>query len=211
MRGSAVRASGNSRTIEVLAGTDRNSKSSSGIINALKTMRHRFLLAGAFVYLTAANIIWIVRDTRPPFWDMADHELGALRISDAVENSGLSGLSEISRQRLTGFYPPFYHLCRRRHLGSIRKIRRRRSAGKSARTGRSCCLPPTVSPQGPFARLAALLRVLTRIFPIPALDLARDDHRLLANCNRRCFHVGADQDQRFSDRRWSILFGVLAG
>jgi hypothetical protein len=68
-------------------------------------MRHRILLAGALVYLTAANIIWIVRDTRPPFWDMAGHELGALRIYNAVENSGLSGLSEIPRQHLTGFYP----------------------------------------------------------------------------------------------------------
>src|SRR6185436_13360541 len=85
-------------------------KSSSGIINPLKTMRHRILLAGALVYLTAANIIWIVRDTRPPFWDMAGHELGALRIYHAVENSGLSGLSEIPRRHLTGSYPPFYHL-----------------------------------------------------------------------------------------------------
>ena len=36
-------------------------------------MRHRILLAASLLYLCAANIVWIAIDTRPPFWDMANH------------------------------------------------------------------------------------------------------------------------------------------
>src|SRR5438093_3587390 len=70
-------------------------------------MRHRFLLAAAFVYLVAANLIWIARDTRPPFWDMAYHQTAALRICDAFSTFGIRAIAIVPL--LTGFYPPLYH------------------------------------------------------------------------------------------------------
>src|SRR5687767_4411168 len=70
-------------------------------------MRHRILLAAAFVYLAIANIVWIAQDTRPPFWDMAAHQTGALRIHDAVRDEGAPGLGQITLS--TAPYPPFYH------------------------------------------------------------------------------------------------------
>src|SRR3954469_25033458 len=70
-------------------------------------IRHRFLLAATFVYLAAANLIWIARDTRPPFWDMAYHQTAALRIYDAFSTFGIRAVGIIPL--LTGFYPPLYH------------------------------------------------------------------------------------------------------
>lgn len=70
-------------------------------------MRHRFLLAASFLYLAVANLIWIARDTRPPFWDMAYHQTGALRIYEAFASGGLSAFSALPR--LSGLYPPLYH------------------------------------------------------------------------------------------------------
>src|SRR5262245_42122520 len=70
-------------------------------------MRHRILLATSFLYLAAANAVWIGWDTRPPFWDMAVHQSGALRIYDAVAHSGAAAIAAIPQ--LTGYYPPLYH------------------------------------------------------------------------------------------------------
>src|SRR5215813_12842536 len=70
-------------------------------------IRHRFLLAASLLYLTAANLFWIARDNRPPYWDMADKQIGALRIYDAVANSGIRAATQIPF--LTGSYPPLYH------------------------------------------------------------------------------------------------------
>jgi Dolichyl-phosphate-mannose-protein mannosyltransferase len=78
-----------------------------GIINALMGIRHRFLLAASLFYLTAANLIWIARDTRPPYWDMADKQIGALKIYDAIATSGIRSVTTIPF--LTGAYPPLYH------------------------------------------------------------------------------------------------------
>ena len=69
--------------------------------------RHRILLAASFLYLAAANIIWIARDTRPPFWDMAAHQMGAVQIYDAFANYGIRAFTLVPF--LTGSYPPFYH------------------------------------------------------------------------------------------------------
>jgi 4-amino-4-deoxy-L-arabinose transferase-like glycosyltransferase len=77
------------------------------MINALMGNRHRFLLAASFLYLAAANLIWIARDTRPPYWDMADKQIGALKIYDAVSESGIRAITAIPF--LTGSYPPLYH------------------------------------------------------------------------------------------------------
>jgi 4-amino-4-deoxy-L-arabinose transferase-like glycosyltransferase len=70
-------------------------------------IRHRFLLLASFLYLVAANLIWIALDTRPPYWDMADKQTGALNIYDAVAASGIRSVAQIPF--LTGSYPPFYH------------------------------------------------------------------------------------------------------
>jgi 4-amino-4-deoxy-L-arabinose transferase-like glycosyltransferase len=70
-------------------------------------IRHRFLLAAAFLYLATANLIWIARDTRPPFWDMAYHQTAALRICDAFSTFGIRAIALVPF--LTGFYPPLYH------------------------------------------------------------------------------------------------------
>ncbi len=70
-------------------------------------MRHRFLLGFSFLYLTVCNLIWIARDGRPPFWDMAAHQSGALRILNAISEDGAGALATIGS--LSGFYPPLYH------------------------------------------------------------------------------------------------------
>lgn len=64
------------------------------------------ILAAAFCYLAAANLVWFARDTRPPFWDMANHQKWALQVYESVELHGLRGLL---RTGLTEFYPPLYH------------------------------------------------------------------------------------------------------
>jgi len=59
------------------------------------------LLVASSLYLFVANLIWIARDTRPPFWDMALHQTLALQIHDAVASGRAPSLA--------GFYPPLYH------------------------------------------------------------------------------------------------------
>src|SRR5262245_25461721 len=174
-------------------------------------MRHRILLAGALIYLTAANIVWIVRDTRPPFWDMAGHELGALRIYHAVENSGLSGLSEIPREHLTGFYPPFYHLV----VAGIWAV-----FGKSVDVAQLANLPALAllmfATYGIAAtvlspRPAAIAAVLTVFYPY-LLWISREtiiDFWLSAIVAASMWAL--IKTKEFSDLRWSIVFGALAG
>jgi 4-amino-4-deoxy-L-arabinose transferase-like glycosyltransferase len=99
------RNGGDARLIEVFSRANHSSR--FGIINALMGIRHRFLLVAAFSYLVAANLIWISRDSRPPYWDMADKQTGALRIYDAVANSGARAVAQIPF--LTGSYPPLYY------------------------------------------------------------------------------------------------------
>jgi hypothetical protein len=70
-------------------------------------LRPRVLLAVSLFYLITANIVWVSMDTRPPFWDMAYHQIGALRIMDAFAEQGLAAVVHIPG--LTGYYPPVYH------------------------------------------------------------------------------------------------------
>jgi 4-amino-4-deoxy-L-arabinose transferase-like glycosyltransferase len=71
-------------------------------------MRHRILLAVAAFYLTAANLIWFSRDTRPPFWDTACHETLALQVFQAFKELGAMGALG-ALPSITGYYPPLYH------------------------------------------------------------------------------------------------------
>ncbi|HEX5000051.1 MAG TPA: glycosyltransferase family 39 protein [Terriglobia bacterium] len=68
--------------------------------------RRIFPLACA-LYLIAANLVWIARDNRPPFWDMAYHQTAALRIVNAFSEHGITALAGVPS--LSGFYPPVYH------------------------------------------------------------------------------------------------------
>jgi 4-amino-4-deoxy-L-arabinose transferase-like glycosyltransferase len=70
-------------------------------------MRHRILLAAGFTYLCVVNLIWISHDTRPPFWDMANHQRFALRVHDSFGQHGMAALAAIPG--LTDSYPPLYH------------------------------------------------------------------------------------------------------
>ena len=70
-------------------------------------MEHRILLAFSFLYLTVSNMIWIARDTRPPFWDMAYHQSGALRIFSAFREEGWRALLAVPE--LSGLHPPLFH------------------------------------------------------------------------------------------------------
>lgn len=72
-------------------------------------MPHRILLASALVFLGISNLVWLTRDTRPPFWDMAYHQTSAVRIYDAVSQDGIRAFSSIPH--LTGFYPPLYPMA----------------------------------------------------------------------------------------------------
>ena len=91
-----------------------------------------------------------------------------------VENSGLSGLGEISRQHLTGSYPPFYHLV---VAGTWAVF------GKSVDVAQLANLPALAvlmfATYGIAAtilsqRLAALAAVLTTL-PVPIGSRANDD------------------------------------
>src|SRR5262245_1899153 len=70
-------------------------------------MRHRFLLIASFLYLAIANLIWIARDTRPPFWDMAAHQLAALKMQVALADSGIRSIAAVPWFSVP--YPSLYH------------------------------------------------------------------------------------------------------
>ena len=94
-------------------------------------MQHRILLAGAFLHLTISNLVWIARDSLPPFWDMAHHQSGALRILYAFRESGVAALWDVPS--LTGSYPPAVPLHCRRFLRDLRNLDRFSPAGKHSR------------------------------------------------------------------------------
>jgi 4-amino-4-deoxy-L-arabinose transferase-like glycosyltransferase len=68
--------------------------------------RHWVLLCLGLLYIIVTNIIWIAVDTRPPFWDMAYHQITALRILDAFSNNGAGAFLLIPQ--LSGGYPLLY-------------------------------------------------------------------------------------------------------
>jgi 4-amino-4-deoxy-L-arabinose transferase-like glycosyltransferase len=174
-------------------------------------MQHRILLALAFLYLVVSNIIWTARDTRPPFWDMAAHESGALHVYDAFAASGPFAIVAIPLQHLTGYYPPFYHSV----IAAIWSL-----FGKTVRVARlanvvaiailmlstygiGCFL---LEPWG-----AAIGAVLVSFYPI-MLWLSREtmiDYWLTAMVAVATWMLFKTHE--FSSRGWSIAFGVVAG
>ena len=174
-------------------------------------MRHRILLAAAFLYLALANVIWIARDNRPPFWDTAGHATGALNVYDAFSHSGLAAIARIPSELLTGYYPPLYHtviagswkvfgqniaIARLTNLLAIAIVMfATYSIGKSL--------------YDPFT--AAIAATLVSFFP-QMLWLSREtiiDYWLTAAVVLSLWILV--KTNGFASRRWSILFGLAAG
>jgi 4-amino-4-deoxy-L-arabinose transferase-like glycosyltransferase len=172
-------------------------------------MRHRILLAASFVYLAATNLIWIARDTRPPFWDMAYHATAALRVYDEFAERGLAALNAIPK--LTGFYPPFYHIVVTVFWAVF---------GKSIDTARMANLPAVAivilatygigkTLLSPLA--AATAGVLVSFYPI-LLWLSREtiiDYWLTALVALAIWALL--RTEQFANRRRSVEFGTVCG
>jgi 4-amino-4-deoxy-L-arabinose transferase-like glycosyltransferase len=182
---------------------------SFGIINALTAMRHRFLLAGAFLYLMAANLVWIARDTRPPFWDMAAHQSTSLRIYDAFSQNWIGAITAIPL--LSAPYPPFYHSIVAIFYGLF---------GKSIDAAQWANVPAIAllflctyglgrTLLSPIA--AAGAAVLVNFFPI-LLWLSREtliDYWLTSIVALAMWLL--IRSKEFSSRRYSVGFGIACG
>ena len=172
-------------------------------------VRHRFLLAASFLYLAAANVIWIARDTRPPFWDMAAHQTTALRIFDSFAEGGIRALAAVPK--LTGSYPPLYQSV----VAVFYSV-----FGKTIDVAQLANLPAIlllfIATYGigrtllkPFAAAAAA--VLVNFYPL-LLWLSREtliDYWLTSMVALAMWLLLRTQE--FSDRRNSILFGIVCG
>jgi hypothetical protein len=75
---------------------------SSGIIDVLERMQHRIMPTAAFLYLALSHAVWISRDTRPPFWDVAAHASSSLNVHNAFARAVPLALIAIPLQHLTG-------------------------------------------------------------------------------------------------------------
>jgi len=172
-------------------------------------MRHRILLAAAFVYLCVSNLVWIALDTRPPFWDMAAHQSGALRILNAVGAEGLLGLARVPS--LTLPYPPLYHSVVAIFYAVF---------GKTVDAAQYANLPAililllatygigrtVLTPVG-----AAFSAVLVSFYPM-LLWLSREtliDYWLTGMVTLAIWALL--RTKRFSHTGWTIAFGVVAG
>jgi 4-amino-4-deoxy-L-arabinose transferase-like glycosyltransferase len=172
-------------------------------------IRHRFLLAAVFLYLAAANLIWIARDTRPPFWDMAYHQTAALRICDAFSNFGVRAIAIVPF--LTGFYPPLYHAIVALFYSVF---------GKTINAAQWANLPALAiviaATYGVGRRLlkplpAALAAMLVGFFPY-MVWLSREtlvDYWLTAIVALAMWLL--IRTEEFSDQNASIAFGVVCG
>jgi len=183
--------------------------SRSGIINGLMGIRHRFLVVASFLYLIVANLIWIARDNRPPYWDMADKQIGAIKIHDAVANSGFRAVTSIPF--LTGSYPPFYHSILAASYGLF---------GKTIDAAQWANLPAIAllffatygsgkAVLKPFA--AATAAVIVNFYPL-LLWLSREtliDYWLTSFVTLAIWLL--IRTNEFSDRKSSVVFGLVCG
>ena len=188
---------------------DRDKKKINAKESAPAGIRHWLLLAGSLLYLAVANLIWIARDTRPPYWDMAVHAAGALRIHDAFAEHGIRALSLVPF--LTGSYPPFYHSFVAAFYALF---------GRSIDVARLANLPAIAllfaatygigrSVLKPFAAAAAA--VIVNFYPI-LLWLSREtmiDYWLTSMVALAMWLLLRTEE--FTDRKWSLLFGIVCG
>jgi hypothetical protein len=65
------------------------------------------LIAGCGAALWLVNGVWLIRDTRPPVWDMAVHQAYALNYVP-----GFTAPDGLKAWQLSGNYPPLVHRSR---------------------------------------------------------------------------------------------------
>ena len=172
-------------------------------------IRHRFLLAASFLYLVVANLIWIARDDRPPYWDMADKQIGALRIYDAVATSGIRAIAVIPF--LTGPYPPLYHSV---IAASYALFGKTLDAAQWANLPAIALLLLATYAIGrtvlkPFA--AATGAVIVNFYPL-LLWLSREtmiDYWLTSMVALSIWAL--IRTNEFSDRKRAVIFGIICG
>jgi 4-amino-4-deoxy-L-arabinose transferase-like glycosyltransferase len=172
-------------------------------------MRHRLLIAASLVYLCAANILWIAIDTRPPFWDMANHASWSLDVLRDFEQHGIASLKTLPF--VSPGYPPFYYAV----VATAYRI-----AGVSIDTAQLANIPAIfligLATYGIARRLlnpmaAAIAAVLVNFFPF-MLWISRET---LIETWLTAFVALAIwalmKSEEFSNANWSVVLGVLCG
>jgi 4-amino-4-deoxy-L-arabinose transferase-like glycosyltransferase len=172
-------------------------------------MRHRFLLAASLIYLAVTDIIWIAIDTRPPFWDMANHAMWSLNVLRDFQDHGLAALKTLPFA--SPFYPPFYY---------ARVAMAYWIAGVSIDTAQLANVPAIIlialatygvgrTIMKPAA--AAVAAMLVNFFPF-MLWISREtliETWLTALVALSIWALVKTKD--FTSSRWSVVFGVFCG
>src|SRR5512137_944107 len=74
-------------------------------VEDFQVRRDYFLLLMLSILLWVLHAVWLLRDTRPPVWDMALHQTYALNYLPDTP-----GPTSLRYWELSGNYPPFVHL-----------------------------------------------------------------------------------------------------
>ncbi|HZI51400.1 MAG TPA: glycosyltransferase family 39 protein [Terriglobia bacterium] len=172
-------------------------------------MRHRILLAASLLYLCAANIVWIAIDTRPPFWDMANHATWSLGVLRDFQQNGIGAFLTLPYD--SSIYPPLYYVVTAAFYALL---------GPTIDAAQLANLPAVIllalATYGIARRLiepgAATLAAVTVSF-IPFLVwLSREtmlEYWLTAMVAMALWTLIESKD--FSNSRWSIAFGICSG
>jgi 4-amino-4-deoxy-L-arabinose transferase-like glycosyltransferase len=172
-------------------------------------MRHRILLAASLLYLCVANIVWIAIDTRPPFWDMANHASWSLGVLRDFQQNGVSAFLTLPHD--SGSYPPLYYAVVALFYGLL---------GPTIDSAQLANLPAVIllglatygiarSLMEPGA--AALAAVIVNFIPF-LLWLSREtmlEYWLTAMVAIAIWAL--IQTKEFSSGKWSIVFGLCCG
>jgi 4-amino-4-deoxy-L-arabinose transferase-like glycosyltransferase len=172
-------------------------------------MRHRILLAASLLYLCVANIVWIAIDTRPPFWDMANHATWSLEVLRDFQQNGVSALLTLPHD--SGTYPPLYYAVVALFYGLL---------GPTIDSAQLANLPAVIllglatygiarSLMEPGA--AALAALIVNFIPF-LLWLSREtmlEYWLTALVAIALWAL--IKTKEFSSGKWSIVFGLVCG
>ena len=172
-------------------------------------MRHRILLAASLLYLCAANIVWIAMDTRPPFWDMANHANWSLGVLRDFQQNGITALLTLPHD--SGSYPPLYYAVTAIFYALL---------GPTIDAAQMANLPAIVllgfATFGIARQLiepsaAVLAAVIVNLIPF-LLWLSREtmlEYWLTAMVAISLWAL--IQSKEFANSRWSIAFGICCG
>jgi 4-amino-4-deoxy-L-arabinose transferase-like glycosyltransferase len=166
-------------------------------------------LAASLSYLCAANIVWIAIDTRPPFWDMANHANWSLGVLRDFQQNGISAMLTLPLD--SGSYPPLYYAVTAIFYWMI---------GPTIDAAQLANLPAIIllglatygiakSVVEPGA--AALAAVIVNFIPL-LLWLSREtmlEYWLTAMVALSLWSMIKTKD--FSNANWSIVFGICCG